>query len=398
MMQKLHRKIIKTPFLRSAKDFILSLLDRFFKRYFAKEVPLEQMKNFLFIRFELHLGSIVCTSFIFEGIRKVLPDIHIGVVSDEINYELLKYDPNINDFYLAPNPDKNFIGALLAFFRLRTEARKYDCVIADLGNSQFRYLVPTLLSGPKYRIGFGGGHDFLFNITASYLLHESIIERNLNLLCIFAGFLIGINAEPRLYFSEDEIEFVENFFKKNNIDRRSMIIAIQTQSKDKKPNRWFDDSFAELADKLVELYDACIIFTGDQNDEEKVDQIRSSMIHTSISAAGKTTILQLAALLNMCDLFITVDTGPMHVGRSVKVPMVIIGCAYQSSHLWLPVKDDKHIIIKKDNIECAMCYKDYCSSRECMKQITVSEVFEAAILQIGRFCRGKIAATGSLGQ
>jgi ADP-heptose:LPS heptosyltransferase len=388
MMQKLHRTILKTPFLRSVKDFILSLLGRSLKRYFAKEVPLEQMKNFLFIRFELHLGSIVCTSPIFEGIRKVLPDIHIGVVCDEMNYELLKYNPNINDFYLAPNPDKNFIGALLAFFRLRTEARKYDCIIADLGNSQFRYLVPTLLTGLKYRIGFGGGHDFFFNLTASYLLHESIIERNLNLLSIFNGAPIIIHAEPKLYFSEDESEFVENFFKKNNIDRESMIVAIQTQSKDEKPNRWFAYRFAELADKLVESYDACIIFTGAQYDEEKVDQIRASMVHTSITAAGKITILQLASLLNICDLFITVDTGSMHVARSVQVPMVIIGCAYQSSHLWLPVKDDKHIIIKKDNIECAMCYKDYCFSRECMKQITVSEVFEAAIVQIGRFCIG----------
>jgi len=387
-MQKLHRMILKTPFLRGVKDLILNLLGRFFKRYFAKKVPLEQMRNFLFIRFEPHLGSVVCTSSIFEGNRKVLPDIHVGVVCDEMNYELLKYNPNINDFYLAPNPIKNFIGALLGFFRLRTEAREYDCIITDLGNSRFTYLLLTLLTGIKYRIGFGGVNDFLFNRTASYSAHESIIERNLNLLGIFAEFPVAFNGEPKLYFSKNESEFVDNFVKKNNINRENMIIAVQSQSKDNKPNRWFADRFTALADRLIKTFSANIIFTGSINDVQKIEHIKSKMIHTSTSAAGKTTILQLGALLSMCDLFITLDTGSMHVGRAVGVPMVIIGCAYQSSHLWLPVKNGKHIILKKDNIHCALCYKDYCFTRECMKQITVDEVFEAVKAQIDR-CAGR---------
>lgn len=387
-MQKLHRIILKTPLFRSTKDFILNLLGKICKRYVAKEVPLEQIRKFLFIRFELHLGSVVCTSSIFEGIRKVLPEIHLGVVCDEMNYELLKYNPNINDFYITPNPDKKFIGAILAFLKLRTEMREYDCIIADLGNSHFRYLVPTLLTGLKYRIGFGGGHDFLFNLTVSYSPHESVIERNLNLLDAFAEFPIVFNGEPKLYFSKNESEFVDNFFIKNKINRKNLIITIQTQSKDEKPNRWFVDRFGELADKLVEKYDANIIFSGSRDEVEKIEQIRSKMVYTSVSAAGKTTVPQLAALLNMCDLFITLDTGSMHVGRAVGVPMVIIGCAYQSSHLWLPVNNDKHIIIKKENIQCVLCYKDYCPSRECMKRIAVADVFEAAKLQIGRFCRG----------
>jgi ADP-heptose:LPS heptosyltransferase len=384
MMEKLHRMILKIPFLRGFKDLILSLLGRFYERYFSREVHLEQMRNFLFIRFEPYLGSIVCTSSIFEGIRRVLPDIHIGVVCDERNYEFIKYNPNIDDFYFVPNLGKNFIGALIGFFRMRMEARKYDCIVADLGNSQFRYLLPTLLTAIKYRIGFKGGHDFLFNLTASYSSHESYIERNLNLLGIFAEVPIVFDGKPKLYFSKDESAFVEKLFSKNNINRENPIIAMQTQSRDRKPNRWFADRFTALADKLIEKYGANIIFLGSRDEVEKIEQIRSKMIHASTSVAGETSILQLAVLLNRCDLFITLDTGSMHVGRSAGVPMVIIGCAYQSSHIWLPINENGHIIIKKDNIDCAMCYKEYCPTRECMEQITVDEVFKAVKTQIDR--------------
>lgn len=390
-MQKLHRTINETPFLRSAKDLILNLLGRFFKSYFAKKVPLDKMRSFLFIRFEPHLGSIVCTSAIFEGIKKLLPDIQIGVICDELNYEFLKYNPNINDFYLLPNPDKNFIKTFFVFLKLRKELKRYDCIVADLGNSHFRYLVPTLLTGIKYRIGFERKNDCFFNITASYSINESVVDRNLNLLKIFEKKERKFRSYPKIYFSSEEIEFVDSILKQSEIDQDKIVVAIQTQSKDCKPNRWFSDRFAALADKIIDTFNAVIIFTGVKGEKEEIESIRSKMVYSSISTAGKTNVTQLAALLSRSSLFITLDTGSMHIGCSIGIPMIIIGCAYQPSYLWLPVTDSKHIVIKKDEIHCAVCYKDRCPSRECMKQITVDEVFEAVSSQMSMLNIKKVA-------
>lgn len=376
--------ILKNPFFREIKDLILTLLGKIFKRYSDKKVPLEKMNKFLFIRFEAHLGSVVCTSAIFEEIRKVLPEIHIGVMCDGMNYEFLKYNPNINDFYISPSPDRSFIKTLFAFLRLRTELKRYDCIVADIGNSHFRYLVPTLMTGIKYRIGFERKHDFLFNITASYSINESIIDRNLKLLNIFDKKEMKFRGQHKIYFSSEEIEFVDSILQQSKIDKEKIIVAIQTQSKECKPNRWFSDRFAALADKIIDTFNAIVIFTGVKGEKAKIEGIRSQMVYSSISTAGKTNITQLAALLSRTSLFITLDTGSMHIGHSIGVPMIIIGCAYQPSYLWLPVNDSKHIVIKKEEIHCAVCHKEYCPSRECMKQITVNEVLKAVSVQLNK--------------
>ncbi len=385
-MQAFLRMVYRSPFLVRLKDITLDLLSKILRRYFKKEIPLEKVRNLLFIRFEPHLGSIMCSTPIFESIRKRFPNGRIGAICDDMNYQILKYNPNIHEIYTAPNPDRNFLKTVRFFLRFRKQEKgRYDCIIADLGNSNFRYCLPTLLAGIRYRISFEGRHDFLYNLTVSYTWQQSIIERNLNLLSIFNRLPVPTDREAKIYFSEHEIAFVERFFKRNGADEGKLNVAMQTQSKDEKPNRWYDDRFAELADMIIERFDANIIFIGSMDQVQNIEQIRGKMAYPSVSAAGETDIPQLAAMLSICDLMVTLDTGTMHVGRAVEVPMVIIGSAYQPSHLWLPIGIDRHVILRKGDLFCALCSKDYCSSRECMKQITVAEVFAAVEHQVRRF-------------
>ena len=55
------------------------------------------------------------------------------------------------------------------------------------------------------------------------------------------------------------------------------------------------------------------------------------------SLAGKTSIPVAAAVLALCDLLITIDTGTMHLGRAVGVPMVVLGPSWQKPLEWLPL-------------------------------------------------------------
>ena len=79
-----------------------------------------------------------------------------------------------------------------------------------------------------------------------------------------------------------------------------------------------------------------------------------------------------------CDFCISVDTGAMHVARGVCLPTVILGHAANPRWLWLPPAELNYFeVIRKDHLECSVCWKQHCSTRECMDEISVDDVFLA---------------------
>jgi ADP-heptose:LPS heptosyltransferase len=62
--------------------------------------------------------------------------------------------------------------------------------------------------------------------------------------------------------------------------------------------------------------------------------------------AGKTTVTGLAALMSLATVGLTLDTGPLHIGRAVGLPMAIIAPAWSPAVEWLPVADDRYRILK----------------------------------------------------
>src|SRR5262249_25725239 len=130
---------------------------------------------------------------------------------------------------------------------------------------------------------------------------------------------------------------------------------------------------------------AQLIFVGTKTENARIEKIRDAMTSPSYSAAGQTDIPGLAALLSKCDLLITLDTGTMHVGRSVNIPMVVIAPAKNPLYEWLPPeRKNLKVLIQKD-ILCACCRKPFCPTRECMDEIQAGEVFKAAVPQLQNF-------------
>jgi len=93
--------------------------------------------------------------------------------------------------------------------------------------------------------------------------------------------------------------------------------------------------------------------------------------------AGKTTIPELINHISHLDLFITGDSGPMHVAAAFEVPTVAI---------FGPTKDDetsqwmneKSLIVKK-NLDCQPCMKRTCplGHHDCMNLIKAVDVLDS---------------------
>ncbi len=134
---------------------------------------------------------------------------------------------------------------------------------------------------------------------------------------------------------------------------------------------WGHDKFAELIRRLPSER---VVLTGSAAEREEIDRIAQGRRNL----AGQTDLFQLAELYRGCRVVITNDSGPMHLAAAVGSPVVAIFGPTDPA-LTGPY-GDQHVVLRA-GIPCSPCFKDSCANRvhmECMKQITVEQVLEAA--------------------
>jgi heptosyltransferase-2 len=143
--------------------------------------------------------------------------------------------------------------------------------------------------------------------------------------------------------------------------------------------RWYPEEFAKVASELSSRYDI-VIFGGPGEKDIAID-IEKSLLEKGIdnyqNLAGNTSIPELINHISKLDLFITGDSGPMHVAAAFNIPTVAI---------FGPTKDDetsqwmneKSIIVKK-NLGCQPCMKRTCplQHHNCMNLIKAVDVLSA---------------------
>ena len=143
--------------------------------------------------------------------------------------------------------------------------------------------------------------------------------------------------------------------------------------------RWYPQEFAQVAAKLSSEYDIVIFGGPDEIDIAK--DIEKSLIEKGVTnyqnLAGKTTISELINQISSLDLFITGDSGPMHVAAAFQVPTVAIFGPTRDDETsqWM---NEKSVIVKK-TLDCQPCMQRTCplNHHNCMKLITSSEVTHA---------------------
>jgi heptosyltransferase-2 len=165
----------------------------------------------------------------------------------------------------------------------------------------------------------------------------------------------------------------------SSIINHQSILGINPGASYGSAKRWYPHEFSKVASELSSEYD--IIIFGGPSEVDIANDIEEDLIHNGITnyqnLAGNTTIPGLINHISNLDLFITGDSGPMHVAAAFQVPTVAIFGPTKDDETsqWM---NDKSIIMKKD-LDCQPCMKRTCplQHHDCMKLITAVEVLNA---------------------
>ncbi len=143
--------------------------------------------------------------------------------------------------------------------------------------------------------------------------------------------------------------------------------------------RWVPERFAETAAAFSDRYE--ILVFGGPGEKEIADDIERALGERGVkrvtNLAGKTTIPELCSAIGGLDLFLTGDSGPMHIAAAYRVPTVALfgPTKHEETCQWM---NEKSLIVRKE-MECAPCMKRTCPLKHhaCMMEITPQEVVEA---------------------
>lgn len=143
------------------------------------------------------------------------------------------------------------------------------------------------------------------------------------------------------------------------------------------PSRRYPASlFAEAARLLALQLDCQLVLTGSRGEAGLVEEIRSSIGVPAVSLAGRLTLPELVALVDLAPLLVSNNTGPVHIASAVGTPVVDLYALTNPQHTpWLvPSRVLFH------DVPCRYCYKSVCPAghHDCLTRVQPAAVAEAA--------------------
>ncbi|MFN8358259.1 MAG: glycosyltransferase family 9 protein [Spirosomataceae bacterium] len=342
----------------------------------------------LFLNYETALGSAVHATPVFAALQQLHPDWEIHVACSGIPQFLFIHNPHIHTLHITKHPVRDTLLTALQLTKIGL-VHQFDAVLLNTGNSRPRIAWNALFIKAKQTIGIEAKSYFV-----NTLLHtqkgNSVALNNLQVIKPLIPDLKEVfwANSFEVYFGKNQYENALNFRLKTIIHNKPLI-GIVTQTSGGQPSSWRPEKFIEVAKHLIKATEGVLLFFGSSQERNAIDDIINQLGNNAISLAGKTSIEELPAFCAVCDVLVTLDTGIMHIGRAVGVPMVVIAPAWQPEYEWLPLNQEKYHVIRKWEIGCRNCLKFFCETHECMEEISVEEVVEATLFQLGRFVNAK---------
>lgn len=320
------------------------------------------------------IGDAVVTMPAIRALRKAIPDAKISLLVKPWVAPLFEKDPHIDEILLY---DERF-GRLSGKLRLSKMLRERGFSSAILFQNALDAAVIAYLARIPERIGYGrDGRCILLSKSVRYRGEDRTahpIKYYLNLLEA-AGFEAEY-SEPWIYLSHEERlkarEMLRGF--------KRPVVGINPGAYGSGARRWPPERFAEVAARVAEELDGtAVLFGGDAESaliEEiaKIYSVFSLKKDRLVSFCGKTTLRELAALISECDVLLSNDSGPMHIGMAVKTPVVGLFGPVSPS---LRIFGKGNVAISKPPV-CGPCFQKECKENtvKCMLDITADEVFK----------------------
>ena len=339
--------------------FSLNLNRFLLKLFFAVKENNNRMlnppKKILIVRQHNQFGDLLATVPLFRAIKETYPDSETTIIVSPQNYYAVTKNEYLDRVFIF---DKKKLFKPAYFSEMLNLLREhYDAVIVPVTVAiSFTSNFIARLAKAETRIGAkslnGKENKFHFFFDRKVIMDwrifpdEHVSEFGLGILKPFG--IITKNNKSAVFFDEEEINAVRKFIEEKIQKKDEILIGLHVGA-GKKKNRWSLNKYIELMDQLNVEYPVKFYLTGSTGDKPEINYVKNKS-GLEVPVFMNKTIPELAAIISESDLFITNDTGVMHVAGTTETPQISI-FGPTNPYNWAPLGKNKYFIRRGELID-----------------------------------------------
>jgi ADP-heptose:LPS heptosyltransferase len=346
------------------------------------------LREVLVLRLD-RIGDVLMSFPALHDLRRALPRARIRLAVGAWSREVAQNAP-VDEVLVwsAPWAGRPQEGAA-TFAELRAQARALRASPPDLaidlqGDVRASWLMYE--TGARWRAGYAntGGRYLLTHV---FPLDETVswVEQNRRAVATVTGTTaVSETFQP---LTQADRDFQQRLFATLDLERRRPLVAIHP-SGGREVKQWPVERWAEVGLRLQEEHGATILITGSEADRPLAARLASGLAARPIDLTGRLTARETMAVIAAVDLFLSPDTGPMHMACAVETPSVSVfgpsdPVRYFSGGSGAP--GSRHVVVRSE-LWCAPCNlirkpPDECAGAqppECLLGITPQAVYVQA--------------------
>lgn len=344
-----------------------------------RELDRANKRHILIVRTD-RIGDVVLSLPMVSALRAWDRTVPITFLVRTYTRELVEGEPGVTGVL-----DFDVGGAAKPFWTLVGELRRAECDAALIASPTLRVALAVRCAGIPIRVGTGyRWYSLLFNRRVyehrkTALKHEA--EFNVSLLGPL-GVPVPPSPKPMLTIPDRARESALAVRRALGFDPAKRLVILHPGSGGSARD-WRAENFGRLARNLATAGFAVLV-TGGRGEEPLVGRVCAAAQIELTTSVGELGLMTLAGLLESASLFVSNSTGPLHIASAVGTPVIafyppIIQC---SPRRWGPLAERKRVF-EADAGRCPRCHGGPCQGDDCMEQITVEEVTEAARSLLG---------------
>ncbi len=323
------------------------------------------------------IGDAIMTLPAVRTIRANFPEARLTVLAQPWVADIFSANPLVDEVILYHK--KTTHAGLSGMWRLALElaVQKFD--LAILLQNAFEAALLARLAGIPAIAGFNRDARGLL-LSHPVRITSEIKRKHQVFYYQYLLEALGLNpSENKLYLSlsDQDTSWAQAFV--NRLPKP--IIGLNPGAAYGPAKCWPAERYGEVAKKLVDRIGGTVLVFGTKDDTKAADIIDQQAGH-SVDLTGQTTLAQAMALIGCCAVFITNDSGLMHVAAAQNTPLVAI---FGSTDAVATGPFSEKVVVVQKTLACAPCLKTHCPTNfECMKGITTEEVERAVLDLLGR--------------
>lgn len=336
------------------------------------------IKRILIIRTD-RIGDVVLSTPAIAASRSAFPDAYIAVMVSEKAKEIVTGNPHINEVIVYDKMRRHRSFLRTAAFAARLKAKRFD--LALILHSTVRVNLISFLARIPKRVGYARGKmDFLLTHKLEYKKrlgekHES--EYSLDVLR-FLG--VETRAFPlSMPVKKADEKKINALLRESRLSGGCGFIALHPGASCIS-KMWSCKNFAKAADLLIEKFKVSVVLVSSPEQTALGEATMAAMRHKPLFLCGRTSLGELAALLKKARLFISNDSGPVHIACAVGTPVISIFGRNEKGlgpARWRPL-GAKAAVLHKD-VGCVPCLAHNCKKGFlCLDSVKAEEVLEKA--------------------